>query len=184
MPRRRNPTTAERRGVLRGLATGLAGAVAAPVATEASPAPHTQDRARVTATSGLLDPEERATLESLCGLLVPGSIEARVPELLDRVATVESPDDQRALRNGIRAFEGEARRRHQSRWVDLDAPTQRAILNEASDSESLYEAFRHLRNLVARTYFATEPGMRKLGWTPRNAWRELPGCIHPDDDHR
>jgi hypothetical protein len=182
--KRRRPDTEERRNVLRGLATGLAGAVAVPAV--ASEPPQEARSEGFASTSGLLGEPELATLESLSELLVPGSVAAGVPELLDRVAFVETPKSQRELLDALRAFEGEARLRHARTWTDLDDGARREILERAATSSDtpLYEHFVSLRDRVARALFATEPGMRKLGWTRRSAWRELPVCDHPDDDHR
>jgi hypothetical protein len=37
---------------------------------------------------------------------------------------------------------------------------------------------------VARAYYATEPGMKELGFTGKMAWSSLPECHHTGDDHR
>ncbi len=123
---------------------------------------------------------------SLCDLLVPGSVDAGVPDLVDRTAAVEAVDYQDAFLGAIRAFEGEARAAHSSRWIDLDEEAQIAILALAVTGArpTLQRHLVHLRDVVATAYFSTEPGMRKLGWTPRSSWRELPTCDHPDDNHR
>lgn len=190
--KRRKPETESRRRVLRGLATGLAGAVAVPsVAAEQEASAGAQEAREASATSpagpaGLLDTAEQATLGSLCEALVPGSVAAGAPELLDRVARVETPDSRRELVDALRAFEGEARLRHARRWVELDDVARREILERAAAAPDtrLHEHLLLLRDRVANAYFATERGMEQLGWTRRSAWRELPGCDHPGDDHR
>jgi hypothetical protein len=181
----------KRRTVLRGLATGFAGAVAAPHASsfaETAPSGSAQSAPSTEPTSParLLNEQDRETLASLAEMLVPGSGDAGVPDLLDRVAFVETPEEQRALLAAVRAFEGEALATHGSRWVELAPDVQRGILESAASGSrgALSRQLVYLRDAVARTYFATEPGMRKLGWTPKNAWRELPSCDHPGDDHR
>jgi hypothetical protein len=185
----------ERRDVLRGLATGLAGVAAVPAslplvaaAVVETDAPASAGQGQAGAASApprLLDAHERATLESLSDLLVPGSVDAGVPDLLDRVAAVDAPGAQRGLLNALRAFEGAARSSHAARWTDLDTGAQVAILEQAATGEppALAASLVRLRDRVAQTYFATEPGMRRLGWTPRSAWRELPTCDHSGDDH-
>lgn len=181
----------ERRTVLRGLATGLAGAVAATnasslaeTATSGTPA-QAEPQATDASTSSVLNAHDRETLVSIAELLVPGSAAAGVAELLDRVTAVDTLEAQGALLASLRAFEGEARAGHASRWVELDPAAQRSILDDAVSGSrpDLDDALVHLRDAIARTYFATEPGMRQLGWTPRSAWRELPSCDHSGDDH-
>lgn len=186
-----SPASVERRTVLRGLATGLAGAVAAPSglsltkAAEAAPAQSQTAVATDATSASLLTEADRETLVSLCDLLVPGSVDAAVPELAERVAAAETAGYQDALLGAIRAFEGEARAAHGARWIDLDRDAQIAILDRATTGAQpmLQRHLVHLRDVVANTYFATEAGMRRLGWTPRTAWRELPACDHPGDDH-
>lgn len=176
-----------RRTVLRGLATGLAGAVAAPITAGPVAQTGSQPAAAPTASTSsgtlprLLDEQERASLVRLCELLVPGSVEAGVPELLDQAAAVDAPEGRQEFLKTLRAFEGEARARHAARFVDLEEAQQIAILE--GEGDVLRAALVHLRDAAARTYFATEPGMRKLGWTGRSAWRELPACRHPGDEH-
>ncbi len=193
--RKTRPTSVVgRRSVLRGLATGLAGAIAAPgglssagMAEASSLSSIEQTPLTTTSTPPSIVPEpERATLVSLCDLLVPGSVDAGVPDLVDRTAAVEAVDYQDAFLGAIRAFEGEARAAHSSRWIDLDEEAQIAILDLAATGArpTLQRHLVHLRDVVATAYFSTEPGMRKLGWTPRSSWRELPACDHPDDNHR
>lgn len=179
----------KRRAVLRGLATGFAGAVAAPHASSLAEAstPGALQQAPTDASSPrLLNAQDHETLVSLAELLVPGSVAAGVPVLLDRVAAVDPLEDQRALLAALRAFEGEARAAHNSRWVELGPDAQRSILESAASGSrpEMNTALVYLRDAVARTYFATEPGMRQLGWTPRSAWRELPSCEHTGDDHQ
>ena len=185
----------KRRTVLRGLATGFAGAVAVPSASSfaavtETTTPLSPEQAQSVGGSDasqprLLSEQELETLVSLSEHLVPGSAAAGVPDLVDRVAAVDTTEGQRELLTALRAFEGEARTAHASRWVELDESVQVGMLEEAvaGSRPALHDSLVHLRDVVARTFFATEPGMRRLGWTPRLAWRELPGCDPaPDND--
>jgi hypothetical protein len=58
------------------------------------------------------------------------------------------------------------------------------VPDAAPPPANLRDHFDRLRDLVARAYYATEPGMKELGYTVRMAWPSLPGCTHPGDDHR
>lgn len=182
---------------MRGLASGIAGTVAATSAAPSSRAAVAHalvsDQAAALATTGLprlLDQHQRRTLASLADLLVPGAAAAGAVDMIDRVAAVDTLARQRLLLNAIGAFEHVARTAHGKRWVDLDEPARLDVLREVSAGQvgprppaTLRNHFDHLRTLVANAYYATEPGMRELGWAGRTAWRELPGCDHPEGEH-
>jgi len=207
----------ERRTLLKGLAAGLAGAVTAPDSTAAEAtdtalpetAVQTQAAAAPVAPPRFLGDHERQTLTSLAESLVPGSVAAGVIDLIDRVATVDSPARQRQLLNALGRFEQEARTTHGARWIDLDEPVRLGTLRQASTSPegrpsqpawdrgqpmvfestappgpaTLRDHFEYLRSTVANAYFTTESGMKELGWTGQTAWKELPGCSHPNPEH-
>ncbi len=198
-----------RRDVLQSLATGLAGAVATPGAAALEPAPQ-KAGGQEEPFPRLLDDHGRAMLAQLADQLVPGSGAAGVAELLDRVMAVEPIEDQRHFLSALGAFEREARDRHARGWLEIDEGKQQEILRAAStlapaqpmprvwtkgqplESEAegppppanLRDHFDRLRDRVARAYYATEPGMKELGFTGRMAWPGLPGCTHPGDVHR
>jgi hypothetical protein len=156
-----------------------------------------------------LDEYQRQMLDSLADMLVPGARAAGVADLLARVLAVESPSRRREFMNALGAFEREARDSHQKRWIDLDEAQRVAILQRAADGPesrplpppwhkgqpvvippaggappaTLRDHFTRLRASVANAYFATEPGMRELGWRGRTGWTELPGCEHPESAH-
>ncbi len=192
-----------RRDVLQSLATGLAGAVATPHAAPLTQAPgEREDSPR------LLDDHRRATLADLAERIVPGSGPAGVADLLDRVMAVEPREDQTRFLSALGAFDREARDRHARGWLELDESQKQEILHTASTlagahaprpwtkgqplepepeerpPANLRDHFDRLRDLVARAYYATEPGMKELGWAGRMAWPSPLGCTHPGDDHR
>jgi Gluconate 2-dehydrogenase subunit 3 len=197
-----------RRDVLHSLATGLASAVTLPAVPErareqeAIPPEDSQPL--------LLDDYGRRTLGALAERLVPGSGAAGVVDLLDRLMAVESTEAQRWFLNAIGAFEREARERYSRAFLEIAGSQQEEILAAASTMApatpappawtkgqpverrpegppppaNLRDHFDRLRGLVARAYYATEPGMKELGFTGRMAWPTLPGCTHPGDEHR
>jgi hypothetical protein len=197
-----------RRDVLQSLATGLAGAVATPQAGTLERA--TQLPAGREDLPRLLDDHRRAMLARLAEQIVPGSGSAGVADLLDRVMAVEPREDQTRFLSALGAFDREARDRHARGWLEIDESQQQEILRAAStlppgapqprpwskgqplDPEpegtpppaNLRDHFDRLRDLVARAYYATEPGMKELGWAGRMAWPSPPGCTHPGEDHR
>ena len=198
-----------RRGVLQSLATGLAGAVATPhaAALERSTQPTGWPEAQV---PRLLDDHRRAMLTDLAERIVPGSGPAGVADLLDRVMAVEPPEDQTRFLSALGSFEREGRDRHARGWLELDESQKQEILRVASTlapgepapppwakgqplepvpvaappPANLRDHFDRLRDLLARAYYATEPGMKELGYTGRMAWPSPPGCTHPGDEHR
>ena len=201
-----------RRTVLKGLATGLAGTVAVPAVATAALHPEvgtTPSQPGAATASGFLDAYQRQTLTSLAELLVPGAVGAGVVDLIDRVASVDGAARQRQLLNAIGHFEQEARTKYGARWIDLAETVRLDILRQASTAPesrppqpafvkgqplvfeapaasgppTLRDHFEFLKTTVAAAYFSTEPGMKELGWTGQNAWRELPGCPHPDPAH-
>jgi Gluconate 2-dehydrogenase subunit 3 len=205
----------KRRALLRGLASGIAGTVAgaaaAPIAASTDVPHYAQSPSTPTPAAAegprLLDEHQRRTLASIADMMVPGSTEAGVVDLIDRVSAVDSPARQRRFLNALGAFEHQARRAHGVRWIDLDEPARLKILQEASTGvegrprppawvkgqplvfaptdpappATPRDHFDYLRSVVATAYFATEAGMRELGWTGRAVFTSLPGCTHADE---
>ena len=90
-----------------------------------------------------------------------------MPEFLDRLLAVESTDTQKRFTQAIGAFERQARDAHGKPWKSLTAAEATAILtkmSEAPGSEGTRRAFDFLKGGVAETYFATEAGLKELGW--------------------
>jgi hypothetical protein len=198
-----------RRDVLQTLATGLAGAVAAPQASAFGP-PSPEEKAEKDPHPRLLDDHRLAVLARIGEALVPGSGAAGVPDLLDRLMAFESLEEQTRFLSALGAFEREARERHQKGWLEIEEGDRREILRAASTlapaqpeppvwtrgtpvepgpqgpppPANLRDHFDRLRDRVARAYYASEPGMRELGFKGRMAWPGFPGCSHSGDDHR
>jgi hypothetical protein len=165
-----------RRAVLQSLATGVGAAVlaspasahvhqaAAPAAaTPAAAAP----RPGVAPALVFLDRHAFDTIAILGEQIVPGSRAAKVPEFLDRLLAVESLETQKRVVQAIGAFEREAREAHGKPWKALTAPQATAILTKVSTApatEATRRAFETIKGGVAETYFATEAGLKELGW--------------------
>ena len=164
-----------RRAVLQSLATGVGAAVlASPAAAhvhQAAPAAAkpAAPAARAGAAPALvfLDKHAFDTLAILGEQIVPGSRAAKVPEFLDRLLAVESTDTQKRFTQAIGAFERQARDAHGKPWKSLTAAEATAILtkmSEAPGTEGTRRAFDTIKGGVAETYFATEAGLKELGW--------------------
>jgi hypothetical protein len=165
-----------RRAVLQSLATGVGAAVlASPAsahvhqagASAAKPAAASAARAGAAAALVFLDKHAFDTLAVLGEQIVPGSRAAKVPEFLDRLLAVESTDTQKRVIQAIGAFEGQARAAHGKPWKSLTAAQATALLttmSEAPGTEATRRAFDTIKGGVAETYFATEAGLKELGW--------------------
>jgi hypothetical protein len=175
----------DRRAVLASLA-GSVGAVVistkasaehvhhvAAAATSAAPAP--------TADSGLLffDRHSFETLTLLSEQIVPGSQAAQVPQFLDRLLAVESTVTQKRFMQAIGAFEREAREAHGTPWKTLNVAQSTALLTKISTQPSgdpARQAFDGIKGAVAETYFATEAGLKELGWNGGVAFAAPAAC--------
>ena len=165
-----------RRAVLQSLATGVGAAVlASPAAAHVhqANAPAAAKPAapgtRPAAAGALvfLDRHAFDTLAILGEQIVPGSRAAKVPEFLDRLLAVESTETQKRIVQAIGAFEGQARAAHGKPRKSLTTAQANALLtkmSEAPGSEAIRRAFDTVKGGVAETYFATEAGLKELGW--------------------
>lgn len=165
-----------RRAVLQSLATGVGAAVLASpasahvhqaAASAAKPVAAAAAKPAATTALAFFDRHAFDTIAVLAEQIVPGSKAAKVPEFLDRLLAVESTDTQKRVVQAIGAFEREAREAHGKPWKSLTAPQATAILTKMSQapaSEATRRAFELVKGGVAETYFATEVGMKELGW--------------------
>ncbi len=164
-----------RRAVLQSLATGVGAAVlatpaAAHVHQAAAPAaakPATPAARPVASALVFFDRHAFDTIAVIGEQIVPGSRAAKVPEFLDRLLAVESTDTQKRVVQAIGAFERAAREAHGTSWKALTAPQATAILakmSEAPATDATRRAFETIKGGVAETYFATEAGLKELGW--------------------
>jgi hypothetical protein len=178
---------AGRRAVLQSLATGVGAAVFAArasaqhehhVAAAAVPA---AAAANTGADSALLFLDRHAfdTLALLSEQIVPGSRAAQVPEFLDRLLAVESTDTQKRFTQALGSFERAAREAHGKPWKALTEAESTALLTKIStqpDSDPARQAFDGIKGAVAETYYATEVGMKELGWNGGVAFAPPAAC--------
>lgn len=164
-----------RRAVLQSLAGGIGMAVlASPVDAHVHQAAAPQaakpaaSGARAAAPAlAFLDRHAFDTLSVLSEQIVPGARAAKVPEFLDRLLAVESPDTQKACLQSLGAFEGQARAAHGKPWKALTSGQATALLTKISSApqnEGARRAFEFVKGAVAETYYATPAGMKELGW--------------------
>jgi hypothetical protein len=165
-----------RRAVLQSIAAGVGAAALAPAAeahvhqagAPAATQPARRAPAGAAAAPVFLDRHAFDTLGAIADQIVPGAKAAKVPEILDRVLSVESPETQQRFLQALGAFEGQARAAHGKPWKALTAAQANGLLttiSAAPDSEAVRRAFDVVKSGVSETYFATREGMKDLGWT-------------------
>ena len=172
-----------RRAVLSSL-TGLgAAAFALPAAAQhAHHAAAAVTPVEVAADDSLLFLDKHAfdTLALLSEQIVPGSRAAKVPEVLDRLLSVEALETQRQFMQAMGAFEARAREAQGKPWKALTAAEADALLTQLStlpDGDNMRGIFDGFKRAIAETYYSTEPGERELGYTGNFAFTYPPaGC--------
>jgi len=176
-----------RRAVLQSLATGVGAAVfasrasAAHVHQAAATAANPAVSAATNKESALLFLDRHAfdTLALLSEQIVPGSRAAEVPEFLDRLLAVESTETQKRFTQALGSFERAAREAHGMPWKALTETQATALLTKIStqpDSDPTRQAFDGIKGAVAETYFASEAGLKELGWNGGVAFAPPSAC--------
>jgi hypothetical protein len=127
------------------------------------------------ASSSLLFLDQHAfdTLALLSEQIVPGSRAAQVPEVLDRLLSVESLETQKRFTSVMGMFEREAREAQGKPWKALTAQESAQSLTKISAlpaDDARRQAFDDLKRAVAETYYSTEPGLKEMGWTGQFAF--------------
>lgn len=149
------------------------------------------------------DAHQFATVIVLSELIVPGAKASGTPEFLDKLLTVESPETRRRFISALGAMDSAAVRAKQKPFKDLAPADQLALLTEASTGQpsrppafwkkgdpipvpepapgatTLRDHFDHIKGWVAGIYFASEPGLRELGYTGNVFHEKYVGCEHP-----
>jgi len=197
------PGSLARRDVIRALVGGVGAGLTLPAVAESHPMHrHLSDatalgEADAAAAAGdwkpaFLDAHQSATLASLAEQVVPGSTAAGVTAFVDRLLSVDTPENQRRFLNALGALEGESIERYRHPWKTLSPAQQVELLTAASTaapgtrdasgvaSATLRDHFDHLKGWISGAYFSSEIGMRELGWTGNVFHASFPGCPHPD----
>ena len=130
---------------------------------------------------GLLFLDQHAfdTLALLSQQIVPGARDAKVPEILDRLLSVESLETQKRFTSVIGAFERESREAQGKPWKALSAEQANALLTKISglpEESPTRKAFDDLKAAVAETYYSTEVGMKEMGWQGTVAFTPPRAC--------
>lgn len=147
-----------------------------------------------------LDPHQFATIVVLAELIVPGAKASGTPEFLDKLLAVELPETRRRLSTALGAIEGAAVRKGRAAFKDLPSAQQVELLTEAANGQpsrpvvswkkgdpiplpeppaspaTLRDHFDHIKGWVAGIYFASEPGLKELGYTGNAFHASYTGC--------
>ncbi|BCS33587.1 hypothetical protein TBR22_A28140 [Luteitalea sp. TBR-22] len=148
------------------------------------------------------DAHQYATVVVLADLIVPGAKASGTPEFLDKLLTVESADTRRRFITALGAMDGAALKAKQKPFKDLAPADQVALLTEASSGApsmempswkkgdpipvpmpapkpaTLRDHFDHIKGWVSGIYFASEPGLKELGYTGNVFHEKYEGCTH------
>lgn len=127
-----------------------------------------------------LDQHAFDTLALLSEQIVPGSRAAQVPEVLDRLLSVDTTETQKRFIQALGAFEARAREAQGKPWKMLTAAEANALLTTISTlpaGDNLRGIFDGFKRAIAETYYATEPGEKELGYNGNFAFQYPPaGC--------
>ena len=148
------------------------------------------------------DAHQFATVMLLSELIVPGARTTGTTEFLDKLLAVETPETRRRVITAVGAFDGAALQAHRKPFKDLAPDQQVALLTAASTAPpsrqptfwtkgapipvpetppgpaTLRDHFDHIKGWVSGIYFASEPGLKELGYTGNVFHETYPGCQH------
>lgn len=144
-----------------------------------------------------LNQTQNETLVAIAERMVPGSTQAQVNRIIDRLLTVDSAPNRTNFLSSLAALDREAQHKHGRKFAVLSPNQQDYVLslcaadNPSPDKEipadpddlpppkapvTCRDHFENLKGWIVATFYATEPGMRELGWTEDFYFDQLPGC--------
>lgn len=153
-------------------------------------------------TPKFFDSRQDAIFTALAEDIVPGSVKAHVNRVVDLLLSVSTEEDQQNVKASLAALDGESIHRFGQQYKELSSAQRDEILKLASTGnpsnflnqlnpdlqapkhqgpETLRDHFENLKGWVVGVYYASEPGMRELGWTGQVFFTSLPGCSHPEE---
>ncbi len=156
------------------------------------------------AKPAFLDPHELATLAVLCARIVPGSEKAVTDRFIDELLAVAAPDRQQRFLTALGAIEGASLSRFQKPFRALTEAQQVEVLTAASTGKpgqeewvwtpgtllqppepgpevvTLRDHFDHVKGWIVTAYYASEAGLRELGYTGQMFFLTFPDCTHPE----
>lgn len=151
-------------------------------------------------TPTFFDAHQLATVRILAELIVPGAQASGTPEFLDKLLDVETAESRRRFITALGAMDGAALRAHKQPFKDLSESEQTALLTQVSTLEpsrtptywtkgapipvlqpppaplNVRDHFDHIKGWVAGIHFASESGLKELGWTGMMFFETFNGC--------
>ena len=146
-----------------------------------------------------LSSSQDETLVAIAEGMVPGSSQAQVNRLIDRLLTVDTEANRTNFVSSLAALNHVAQQKY-GRSFPLLSSNQRedvlAACSTANESPAMpapadpdditppktpvteRDRFENLKGWIVGAYYATEQGMRELGWTEDFYFEELPACQH------
>jgi len=133
--------------------------------------------------------------------IVPGSANVHVNRVVDLLLSVDTVENQQDFKASLAAMDRESLDRFGRSYNALSGAQRDEILalastGKASDFEkklngdadpqqhqsptTLRDHFENLKGWIVGVYYASEPGMRELGWTGNVFFSNFPGCQHEE----
>jgi hypothetical protein len=146
-----------------------------------------------------LDAAQNQTLVAIAERIVPGSTQAQVNRVIDLLLTVDTVSNRENFVSSLSALDREAQQKYGKQFSVLAPNQQDEVLAACASGQESHAAsvsddpdelgpekvplttrdhFENLKGWIAGTYYATEVGMRELGWTEDFYFDELPACQH------
>ena len=146
-----------------------------------------------------LSSTQNETLIAIGERMIPGFTQAQVNRLLDLVLSVDSDFHRSNFISSLNAFDGVAQQKHGKLFYLLSAEQRDDVLTVCSNGAqspampapvdpddsapektpvTARDHFENLKGWIVAAYYATEQGMRELGWTEDFYFEELPACDH------
>lgn len=146
-----------------------------------------------------LNLNQNETVTVLAEQIVPGSTKARVNRVVDLLLKVSDPANQQKFISSLDAVDRESKTRFGQMFIGLTSHQQEELLTISSTRQNrsdpatddpdargpeaplrtLQDHFEYLKGWFVSIYYASEVGMRELGWTEDFYFASFPGCDHP-----
>lgn len=146
-----------------------------------------------------LNSNQNEAVTVLAEEIVPGSTKARVNRVVDLLLKVSDPVNRQKFISSLDAVDGESKTRFGQMFIGLTSVQQEELLTFFSTRQNssapatddpdargpeaplrtLQDHFEHLKGWFVSIYYASEVGMRELGWTEDFYFASFPGCDHP-----
>jgi len=146
-----------------------------------------------------LSSSQNETLVAIAEPMVPGSTQAQVNRVIDLLLSVDTEANRTNFVSSLAAFNHVSQQKYGRSFPLLSANQREDVLAACSmgkespampapaDPDDITppktpvterDHFENLKGWIVGAYYATEQGMRELGWTEDFYFEELPACQH------